>query len=397
MITSIKSGSRGVLRSLFTRKKPLERKIPFLNFEAFHAPIREEMVNAFEKVYDSNWLILGKEVEQFEQAYATYNNTNYSAGVSNGLDAIFLALKSLGIGPGDEVIVPSNTFVATVLAVSYTGATPVFAEPDIQTFNLDPIDMEGAITSKTRAIIPVHLYGQACQMERIMQIANHYNIFVVEDNAQAHGSSFKSKVTGSWGHINATSFYPGKNLGALGDAGAITTDHEEYIKRVRILRNYGSQEKYVHEQIGYNKRMDELQAAFLNIKLAYLDEWTRKRQEIAGWYDEALKGIGDLILPDVHKDATHVYHLYVIRTKYRDRLQQKLKEKGIETLIHYPIPPHQQQAYEHLGIQKGQFPIAEQLANEVLSLPIWPGMEKEMVNRISSEIIEAFEGWKITK
>lgn len=382
-----------MIRTLFKRYNRVLRsnkEVPFLNFDAFHSPIRDEMIGAFKKVYDSNWLIMGNELKAFEQNYADYNKTRFTIGVSNGLDALFLALKSLGVGPGDEVIVPSNTYIATVLAVTYTGATPIFAEPDIRTYNLDPIDMESVISQQTKAIIPVHLYGQSCQMERIMEIADHYGIYVVEDNAQAHGAVFKSRLTGAWGHANATSFYPGKNLGALGDAGAVTTNKEDVAENVRTLRNYGSREKYVNEKVGYNKRMDELQAAFLNVKLKYLDEWTAQRQQIAGWYDEALDGMGDLILPHTHSDATHVYHLYVIRTKFREALQQHLKENNVGTLIHYPIPPHLQKAYMNLNVKKGQLPVAEQLADEVLSLPVWPGMEEKMVEYVASIIKQFF-------
>lgn len=368
-------------------------RIPFLNFEAFHSPIREEMVEAFKKVYDSNWLILGNNLDQFERSYAKFNETRYAVGVSNGLDAIFLALKSLDIGPGDEVIVPSNTFIATALAVSYAGAKPVFVEPDLRTYNIDPLDLESAITPETKAVIPVHLYGQACNMELINEIALHYGIYVIEDNAQAHGAAFKSKPTGSWGEINATSFYPGKNLGALGDAGAVTTNNRILADRVRTLRSYGSRKKYIHEKLGYNKRMDEIQAALLNVKLRYLKTWTQQRQKIANWYIELLTGVGDLILPFVQPDATHVYHLFVIRTKHRDKLHEYLQKKGIGTLIHYPVPPHLQKAYKYLNIKQGQFPVAEQLSKEVLSLPVWPGMNENMVEQVSSEIKKAFNQW----
>lgn len=392
-----KKENSGLIRSLLKPRNRLAEgrtEIPFLDFESFHRPLRREMVDAFDKVYNANWFIQGEELQEFERNYALFSGTEYAVGVSNGLDALFLALKSLDIGPGDEVIVPSNTFIATVLAVTYTGATPVFAEPDIQTYNMDPIDMESVITTRTKAIIPVHLYGQSCQIDRIMDIANHYGIYVIEDNAQAHGATFKSQKTGSWGHVNATSFYPGKNLGALGDAGAITTDNAELAEKIRTLVNYGSREKYRHEIAGYNKRMDELQAAFLNVKLNYIDKWTEQRQVIAGWYDEALKDVGDVVLPVIHKGATHVYHLYVIRTKYRNVVQQHLREQGIETLIHYPIPPHRQEAYRELEIQQGQLPIAEQLSDEVLSLPIWPGMDESTVEKVANEIKKAFEIWK---
>ena len=364
-------------------------KVPFLNFEPIHSEIKVEMLKAFEEVYDSYWYVLGNKVKQFEEEYASFNHTKACVGVSNGLDALHLSLKALGIGKGDEVIVPSNTYIATVLAVSYVGAKPVFVEPNIETYNIDFSKIEEAVTPNTKAIMPVHLYGQACEMQPIMDIAKKYNLFVIEDNAQSQGASYKEKITGSWGDINGTSFYPGKNLGAIGDAGAVTTNDENLAEKVKILRNYGSQKKYYNEFIGHNMRLDELQASFLSVKLKYLKEWTLKRQEIGAWYDEALKEIEGLILPKIAEGATHVYHLYVIRTKKRDELQSYLNEKGIGTLIHYPIPPHLQEAYESLGLKKGDFPIAEELAETCLSLPVWPGMGVEHVELIS-ENIKAF-------
>jgi dTDP-4-amino-4,6-dideoxygalactose transaminase len=288
----------------------------------------------------------------------------------------------LGIGPGDEVIVPSNTYIATALAVSHVGATPVFVEPRIETYNINPELIPQAITKKTKAIMPVHLYGQACEMDVIMEIAKAHNLYVVEDNAQAHRSSFKGQFTGSFGDINGTSFYPGKNLGALGDAGAITTNNEELAERIKTLRNYGSAVKYYNEEIGYNNRLDELQAAFLRVKLNYLQEWTNQRKEIAQWYNEGLKLRNDLVLPHVHENADHVYHLYVVRTSDREKLQQELTEKGIQTMIHYPVPPHLQKAYKHLGYKEGNFPIAEEIARSCLSLPVWPGMLKSDIDKV---------------
>jgi dTDP-4-amino-4,6-dideoxygalactose transaminase len=341
-------------------------KIPFLNFTPMHAPIKSEIVQAFESFYDSNWYILGDKVK--------FNQTEYAVGISNGLDALHIALISLGIGIGDEVIVPSNTYIATALAVSYVGATPVFVEPNIDTYNIDPTKIEAVINSKTKAIMPVHLYGQACEMEAIKAIATKHNLFIIEDNAQSQGASYNNIFTGAWGDMNGTSFYPGKNLGALGDAGAITTNNIDLAQKAIVLRNYGSQKKYYNEVIGHNMRLDECQAAFLSLKLKYLHEWTKQRQQIAAWYDEALKDIDSIILPKKAENATHVYHLYVIRTSRRDELQAYLNAEGIGTLIHYPIPPHLQQAYGHLGLKKGDFPIAEEIANTCLSLPLWPGM-----------------------
>lgn len=359
-------------------------KIPFLNFSGMHDAIKDEMQAAFQKVYDSNWFVMGEELKAFEKNYAAFNQCNHAIGLSNGLDALVLSLRALNIGSGDEVIVPSNTYIATALAVSQVGATPVFVEPRMETYNINPELIEAAITKRTKAIMPVHLYGQACEMEAIMAIAEAYNLKVIEDNAQAHGASFKQKLTGSWGHANGTSFYPGKNLGALGDAGAVTTNDEELAERIKMLRNYGSKVKYHNEEMGYNNRLDELQAAFLNVKLSHLNAWTKQRQEIASWYNQALAHQAGIVLPEVNAEATHSYHLYVIRTKQRNELQQKLTDAGIGTLIHYPIPPHLQKAYAHLGFKKGDFPIAEEMADTVLSLPMWPGMKENDVPEISS-------------
>ena len=362
-------------------------KIPFLNFEIAHSSIKAEMQQAFENVYDSYWYIMGKQLVDFETAYATFNQTNFAVGVANGLDALHLSLKALEIGPGDEVIVPSNTYIATVLAISFVGAIPVFVEPDFKTYNINPENIELAITSKTKVIMPVHLYGQACKMEEIMTIARKHKLFVVEDNAQAHGATYNNKMTGSWGDVNGTSFYPGKNLGALGDAGAITTNNELLANKIKVLRNYGSRVKYENEVIGHNMRLDELQAAFLKVKLKYLMGWTRERQQIAGLYNDSLKkGKGDLILPYTDPAASHVYHLYVIRTSQRNALQKHLSENGIGTLIHYPIPPHLQDAYKNLGYKTGDFPLAEEIADTSLSLPMWPGLQKQHIYEISSLI-----------
>ncbi len=353
--------------------------IPFLNFEPMHKLIRSEIMQSFQDVYDANWFIMGKKTEAFEKEYAAFTNTKYSVGVSNGLDALHLSLKALGVLKGEEVIVPSNTYIATALAVSYVGANPVFVEPDVNTYNINPANIEAAITSKTKVIMPVHLYGQACDMDAIMAIAKKHNLYVVEDNAQAHGATFNGKITGSFGNANGTSFYPGKNLGALGDAGAVSTNDESIAKKISILRNYGSEKKYHNEEIGFNMRLDEVQAGFLSVKLKYLNEWTNQRKEIAKQYYEALKNIGDIVLPTVNTNATHVYHLYVIKTNFRDDLQKYLSENRVGTLIHYPIPPHLQKAYSYLGYKKGDFPLAEELANKSLSLPIWPGMTKNEV------------------
>jgi dTDP-4-amino-4,6-dideoxygalactose transaminase len=364
--------------------------IPFLSFDAVNEQIRAEMMTAFTTVFDSKWYILGKAVQQFEQEYAAYNKVPYCVGVSNGLDALHLCLKVLGVGAGDEVIVPSNTYIATVLAISYVGATPVFAEPDEASFNIDPKLIEAAITPNTKVIMPVHLYGQCCQMDAIMQVAGRHKLHVIEDNAQSQGATYNGRIAGSFGIVNGTSFYPGKNLGALGDAGAITTAANDIAEKIKALRNYGSQKKYYNEMVGHNMRLDELQAAFLSVKLAHLKGWTAERQQIAAWYDTALKGIGDIVTPSIAEGATHVYHLYVIRSEQRDALQQHLQQSGIGTLIHYPIPPHLQEAYSYLGYQKGHFPIAEKMAATCLSLPMFPGLQQQQVAHIAATIQSFF-------
>lgn len=365
--------------------------IPFLSFEYMHSLMRQQAIDMFTQFYDDQYYILGKGVEIFEQEYAAYCKTKYCVGMSNGLDALFIALKTLGIGKGDEVVVPSNTYIATVLAVSYTGAIPVFAEPDSATYNITAKTIEDAITPKTKAIIPVHLYGQACEMEAILALSQKYHLFIVEDNAQAHGATYNGKITGSFGMINATSFYPGKNLGALGDSGAITTDDPMLAQKASMLRNYGSKEKYYNEIIGYNKRLDELQARFLSIKLKKIEEFTILRQQIAAWYNSALSVIPEINTPTIAKNSTHVYHLYVIRTSVRKSLQQYLKNNDIGTLIHYPVPPFLQKAYSQLKIKKNTFPLAEEFAETSLSLPIWPGMNQEMVSYISELIMKFYK------
>jgi len=360
--------------------------IPFLSFTGQNNLVEEEIRAAFERVFQNKWYILGKEVSDFEKAYAAYNKVQHCIGVGNGLDALHLALKALDIGEGDEVIVPSNTFIATWLAISQVKATIVPVEPDKITYNLNPHLIGAAITPKTKAIMPVHLYGQACQMDAIMQIAGKHHLFVIEDNAQAQGCTYNEQLTGSFGHINATSFYPTKNLGAYGDAGALTTSDVSLAHKVNLLRNYGSEKKYYNEVIGLNSRLDELQAAFLSVKLKYLNGWINERRKIAEAYDEQLAGIGELILPAIVSGAKHVYHLYVVRTSKRDALEKYLNNHGIGTGIHYPVPAHLQKAYSHLGYQKGDFPIAEELAETCLSLPLNPGMSDEEIEYVCKTI-----------
>jgi dTDP-4-amino-4,6-dideoxygalactose transaminase len=368
-----------------------QQNIPFFSVHAMHAAVREEVLAATAHVYDAGWFVLGPEVKQFEQAYSAFNQVGHTIGVGNGLEALTLALRALGIGPGDEVLVPSNTYIATWLAVSHVGAVPVPVEPDPATSNLDPSCLAAAITPRTRAIMPVHLYGQPCRMPEIMALASQHGLWVVEDNAQAQGAAFAGQLTGSFGVASGTSFYPTKNLGALGDAGAITTNDADLARRLRQLRNYGSDQKNQHGSLGYNSRLDEMQAAILSIKLRQLPAWTAQRRQLAAWYNHYLAGIPALRLPTVAPGAESVWHLYVIHTAPRDALQRHLAAYGIGTLIHYPMPPHRQLAYAHLGLANGTLPIAEELAATCLSLPLWPGMTEEMVADIASTIQEFYQ------
>lgn len=352
-------------------------QVPYLSFAPAHGAIRTEALEAMTRVYDSYWYILGQEVKKFEDSYAAWNQVQHTIGVANGLDALHIALRVLGITKGDEVIVPSNTYIATILAVLYTGATPVLAEPVAGTYNLDPKAFEAAITPRTKAVMPVHLYGQACQMQEIMAIARKHNLYVVEDNAQAQGARSGGQMTGSFGNVNGTSYYPGKNLGALGDAGAITTNEAVLAEKCRTFRNYGSAVKYYNEVVGTNSRLDEMQAAVLSVKLKYLDAWTADRVQQAAVFDSQLAGVGDLILPAVAPGCTHVYHIYMVRTPRRDELQKHLAAAGIGTLIHYPVPPHKQKALAHLGFRPEQFPLASEIAETCLSIPLYPGLKEE--------------------
>lgn len=367
-------------------------RVPFLNFDAQHQPLKHLFLTAFENFIDSNYYILGNKVKEFETEYAKFHNIPYCAGVASGLDALYLALRILNIGKNDEVIVPSNTYIATVLAVSYVQAKPVFVEPEFVTYNMDSQKIEEKITPQTKAIIPVHLYGQAANMSEIMKIAQKYHLKVVEDNAQAHGAFHFQQMTGTFGDINATSFYPSKNLGALGDAGAITTASQEYYEQIKMFRNYGSKVRYYNEVIGYNSRLDELQAALLLIKLQCLTQWNQERVRLAERYKNQLKNLSDIHLPTILKGNTHVYHLFVIRCPKRNELMEFLKKQEIDTLIHYPIPPHLQKAYQHLNFKKGDFPIAEQLAEEMVSLPLYPGLKNEQVDFVCEKIFEFYKG-----
>jgi dTDP-4-amino-4,6-dideoxygalactose transaminase len=345
--------------------------IPFLDLKATYLELQPEIDDAIKRVLNSGWYILSAEVDSFEQEYASYCGATHCVSVANGLDALHLALLALGVGAGDEVIVPSNTYIATWLAVSQCGATPIPVEPDAATYNIDPTRIEAAITSRTKVILPVHLYGQAADMEPILAIARRHGLKVLEDGAQAHGARYKGKRIGAHGDVVAWSFYPGKNLGAYGDGGAITTNDAEFAEHIRVLRNYGSRVKYINDIRGFNSRLDPIQAAALRVKLKVLDKWNAKRAQIANRYQTALAST-QLTLPFVPEWTEPAWHLYVVQHPQRDDFQKSLTNAGIGTLIHYPIPPHLQKAYASLGYAKGQLPLAEQIANQCLSLPIGP-------------------------
>lgn len=347
--------------------------IPFLDLGAAYLELQTEIDAAVTRVLSSGYYIGGQEVEAFEAEFATYCGANQAIGVANGLDALHLALRAMDVGSGDEVIVPSNTYIATWLAVSQCGATPIPVEPDARTFNINPALIEAAITPRTKVILPVHLYGQPADMDPILAIAHKHGLRVLEDGAQAHGARYKGKRLGAHGDVVAWSFYPGKNLGAMGDGGAVTTNDPVIADRLRVLRNYGSRVKYVNEVQGYNSRLDPLQAAILRVKLAHLDAWNARRREVAQCYQQGLSNCG-LTLPYVPDWAEPVWHLYVVQHPQREALQHALTDVGLGTLIHYPIPPHLQQAYAHAGWMQGAFPIAERIADEVLSLPMGPAL-----------------------
>lgn len=361
--------------------------IPFLDLGAAYRELNVEIDAAVNRVLESGWYILGPEVEAFEAEWAEFCEAKHAVGVANGLDALSLALKALDIGPADEVIVPSNTYIATWLAVSGVGAMPVPVEPNPTTYNIDPARIEAAITPRTRALIPVHLYGQPADMDPILDIARRHSLRVIEDAAQAHGARYKGQRIGAHGDIVCWSFYPGKNLGALGDAGAVTTNDPDLAQRVALLRNYGSRQKYINEEAGVNSRLDPIQAAVLRVKLRVLDRWTDRRRALAAAYNEGLQET-DMILPHVPDWAEPVWHLYVVRSPNRDGLQKRLTTAGIGTLIHYPIPPHMQAAYAGLGLKPDALPLARRLADEVLSLPMGPQMAVESVLSICEACYE---------
>lgn len=360
--------------------------VSFVDLKGSYLELKEELDAAYRLVMESGWFVLGKQLSAFEKEFADYCGAGHCIGVGNGLEALHLILLALKVGPGDEVIVPANTYIATWLAVSYTGATPIPVEPDEKTHNLDPSRIEDAITSRTKAILPVHLYGQPADMDPIMALARKCGLAIVEDAAQAHGARYKGKRAGSLADAAGFSFYPSKNLGALGDGGAVVTNDEALAERVRVLRNYGSRVKYYNEIKGFNSRLDELQAAVLRVKLRHLDDWNERRKQVAQFYLQALEGVADLVLPHVPDWADPVWHLFVVRHKERDRLQQHLKSSAIDALIHYPCPPHLQTAYSELGYTPGAFPRTERIAEEVLSLPIFPALTEPQAKHVVAKL-----------
>ena len=362
--------------------------VPFLDVRSAYLDLQTEIDAAISRVLAGGWYILGPEVEAFEAGFAAYVQSDTCIGVANGLDALHLALLAMGVGPGDQVIVPSNTYIATWLAVSQCGAVPVPVEPDPITHNIDPAQIEAAITARTKVILPVHLYGLPADLNPVLAIARRHGLRVLEDAAQAHGAVYKGQRIGGHGDAVAWSFYPTKNLGALGDGGAVTTNDPEIADRLRLLRNYGARSKYVNEVRGFNSRLDPIQAAALGVKLAHLDRWNVRRRAIAQHYQTALAGSG-LGLPQVSYDCTPVWHLYVLRCPDRAALQAALTAADVQTLIHYPIPPHRQQAYGDITWPAGAFPIADRLADEVLSLPIGPHQTAEETERVVEAVIGA--------
>ena len=363
-------------------------RVPFATFEPMHQEIRQELDAAYKKVMDSSYFIQGEECKKFEEEFARYCNAEYCVGVATGLDAIYLILKAMEIGEGDEVIVPSNTFIATALAVSYTGATPVFVEPVIENFNINVNKIEEKITDRTKAIIAVHLQGRAADMDPICEIAHKHGLKVIEDAAQAHGARYKGRMVGSLSDAAAFSFYPGKNLGALGDGGCVVTNNKEIAEKVRALGNYGSDYKYHHIYQGTNSRLDEMQAAFLRVKLPHLDKWNEERRKIADRYLHEITNPKIKLPVATDKTFVHIYHVFVIRCDERDRLEKWLNENEIGTVKHYPVPMHMQPAYKSLNIKEGELPIAEEISATVLSIPMYFGMTKDEINYVIEKINE---------
>lgn len=366
----------------------IKMEVPFVNLKQQYQTIKTEIDEAIKKTLENAAFILGEDVRLFEEEFAKYLSADYAIGVNSGTDALYLSLLAADIKTGDEVITAANTFIATAEAISLTGAKPVLIDIDLENYNLDLKIIEKAITKKTKAIIPVHLYGQPVNMEKLMEIAKKYNLLVVEDACQAHGSKFKGKKIGSFGDLAAFSFYPAKNLGAYGDGGAIVTSNKNLADKIRVLRDHGQIKKYYHSLKGFNSRLDNLQAAILRVKLKYLDQWNEKRNKCAETYSRLLKETSSVTLPKIGESNYHVFHLYVVRSQKRDDLQKFLKENGIGTAIHYPIPIHLTEAYQDLGCPKGHFPNTEKAAQEILSLPMFPELKEEEIEYVAEKIKE---------
>lgn len=363
--------------------------VPFMDLTRQHRNMKKDILSAIESILESSQFILGEELSHFEKDFADFCRVKYAVGVDSGISAIELSLRALGIKEGDEVIMPAHTFIATASAISFCGAKPVLVDVDAKTYTIDLGKIEEAVTSKTKAIIPVHLYGQSADMKPIMEIANKHNLVVIEDAAQAHGGTYSHKKTGSLGNAGCFSFYPAKNLGAFGDGGIVITNNKKIVEKIRMLRNYGQKEKYKHIFLAYNCRLDTIQAAILRVKLKYLDEWNEKRRRIARYYNEHLINL-PLTLPFEAEYSKHVYHLFVVLTPLRDKLQEYLKKKGISTGLHYPRPIHLQEAYKFLSYKEGDFPITEKISRECLSLPMFPDFKEDELYYTVETIISFF-------
>lgn len=359
--------------------------IKFLDLKKINNRYREEIDSRIKNILDKGWYLQGEENENFTKNFANFCGTKFALGVANGLDALNLIIKAYGFGNGDEIIVPANTYIATILAISENGCIPILVEPDIKTYNINPDSIEEKITSKTKAIMVVHLYGQAVQMEKIWKIAKKYNLKIIEDSAQAHGAIYQENRTGNLGDASGFSFYPGKNLGCIGDGGAVTTNDEELFNKIKAIANYGSDRKYHHIYKGVNSRLDEIQAAVLDVKLKHLDSDNNKRREISKYYRENIKN-SKLILPETYDEKSHVWHIFAVRTQNRDEFQKYLTEKGIQTIIHYPTPPHKQGAYKEWN--NLSFPITEEIHNTILSLPISPVMTDSEIEKVVEVVNE---------
>lgn len=365
-------------------------KVPFVDLQSQYKAIRSDVLKGVEAVFDKCNFILGEEVQKFEQEFARYIGTKFGIGVANGTDSLHLALRAAGVTEGDEVIVPANTFIATALGATYTGARIVLVDADPKTFLMDVKQLEKAITKKTKAIVPVHLYGRMMDLDPVVELAKKHNLVIVEDTAQAHGAQLRGKKAGSIGAFGSFSFYPGKNLGAYGDGGGLTTNDAELKAKIEAFRNYGSPKKYHHPVVGWNSRLDTVQAAVLSAKLPHLDTYNSKRYDAAVKYNRLLEGVGDLVLPQIPEKGSHVFHLYVVRTKRREELMNHLNSNGVSAVIHYPVPIHLHGAYSNLGYKAGDFPVAEQMCNEIVSLPMFPELTDEQIGYVAEQVKRFF-------